>query len=42
MRELLFDAQQQAAIGRTRIVNPIPIGDQAILVTANIQQRRPI
>ena len=40
--ELSLQAQEQAAIGRTGIVDAIAIGDQAAPIAAHIEQRIPI
>ena len=40
--ELAFEAQEQASIGRARIVDPIVVSDETAPIAAHIQQRIPI
>lgn len=41
-RDLALQAQQEPAIRATRIIDPVAIGDQALLVAAQIQQWIPV
>src|SRR4051794_41393643 len=41
-RELPLEAQQEPAIGRARVINAIGVGDEAVLIAADIEQRIPI
>jgi hypothetical protein len=40
--ELSLQAEQEAAIGRAGVVDAVPVGNQALLVAAQIEQRVPV
>jgi hypothetical protein len=41
-RDLAFEAQEQASVDRGRIVDPVAIGDEAVAVAADVEQRIPV
>jgi hypothetical protein len=42
LRDRTFEAEQEAAIGRARVVDPVAIADEALAIATQIQQRIPI
>ena len=41
-RDLALEAQEQAAVDRGRVVDPVAIGDEAVAVAADVEQRIPV
>ena len=41
-RDLALQAQEQAAVDRGRVVDPVAIGDEAVAVAADVEQRIPV
>ena len=42
LRDLSFQSQQQSSVDRRRIVNAVAVGDQAIVMTAEVEQLIPV